>query len=100
MWDQLRWDVDTPGGSKAKFLVRAAPDRAQLDLATWLEIAQVPSDTSPFDLGTALEAAGMQGPRFLQIEVQLITDRDNQNAIWVPTLRALAVTNTCPRIIR
>jgi hypothetical protein len=100
IWDELRWDVSTPGGSKVKFLVRLANTRAELDAQSWFDIAQVPSDTSPFDLATALEAAGLQGSRFIQIEAQLISDRDAQDNIWVPTLRALAVTRTCPRILR
>jgi DNA-binding beta-propeller fold protein YncE len=100
LWDELRWEVDTPTGTSATFSVRTTATVAELSAETWMEVAEVPSSTSPYDMATPLEAAGMQGARIIEVKVQLKTGRDAQDNVTAPTLRRLEVTRLCPRVLR
>lgn len=97
VWNQLRWDAETPGNSQITFRVRGADTRADLAAAAWVDVATVPPDTSPKDIGPILEAAGLQGKQFMEVEAQLTAVRDADNNVFAPRLKAMEVTLSCQR---
>ncbi len=99
-WNELRWDVSTPGNSKVLFRVRGANTRAELANAEWFAIATVPPDMSPFDLAAALAANGLGSSQFIEIEAALSAERDAADNVIAPKLRAMEVTYSCPIIIQ
>ena len=100
VWGDLRWDASTPGMSKITFRVRGGATREEVEAATWVTIATVPPDTSPFNLGEALDLVGLQGVKFVQVEAALSAERDQTDTVNAPTLRAMEVTYSCPVIIQ
>jgi len=99
-WRELVWDGDTPPGTSLLWRVRTAATRADLAAATWLLVATVPPATSPVDLITALGAAGVVPQRFLEIEVQLHSERASPTETITPRVRSLTVTHGCiPSIV-
>ncbi len=100
VWNELRWDAEAPGGSSIVFRARGGDTRAELDAAGWIEVATVPPDTSPKEIASILEAAGMQGKDLLEVEAELTAIRDANNDVFAPKLRAMVVTLNCERRIQ
>lgn len=99
-WQELRWDVETPGNSKVAFRARGANSKAELANAQFVELATVPPATSPFDIAPALQAAGLQGMKFIEIEAALTAVRDANNNVYAPRLMAMEITYSCPIVIQ
>jgi sugar lactone lactonase YvrE len=99
-WQEIRWDVETPGDSKVNFRARGANSRAELTNAQFIDLASVPPDTSPFDMSVALQAAGLQGMKFIEVEAALTAVRDATNSVFAPKLKSMEITYSCPIIIQ
>jgi len=98
-WQELRWEAQLSGASSITFRIRAADTRADLNDAEWVEVATVPPDTSPFDLSSALEASGLQGRVYIEVEAALTAVRDANNNVYAPKLQSIELTHSCPQII-
>ncbi len=94
-WLQLRWDATVPDGTQVKFLARAAEEQDGLQGTPWVAVADVPPDQSPTDIGAVLDANGMGGLRYMQVEAQLTAVRQPDGSHVTPTLHALEVTFHC-----
>jgi hypothetical protein len=98
-WQELRWDVVLSGAATVSFRARGAASRQELNNAAWVDLATTPPDVSPLDLGTALEAAGIQGSAFIEIESALTAVRDENNNVYAPKLQSIELTRSCPVIL-
>jgi streptogramin lyase len=96
-WRRLSWMATTPSGTYVRFRARTASDRAGLAVAPLVPIAKQPSDSSPADLGAALEAAaaGSSRARFLELEIVLYSI----DAAITPELSHVRVTTSCPPVL-
>ena len=97
VWQELRWDVETPGTSSITFRVRGGATIAALQAAAWVDVARVPPDTSPKNITAALDAAGIQGLHFMEVEADLSAVRDASNNVFAPRLQAMQLTLVCKR---
>jgi hypothetical protein len=95
VWLQLHWDGDTPPGTFLHFRVRTAATTAELDAATWVNVANVPPDVSPADIEAALMAAGVMPLRYLQVEVGLEAERSSTMEAITPRVRSFMVGHRC-----
>ena len=98
-WDELRFDAETPAGTSVTFRVRTAETRDALDAATWVTVGTTPPDTSPFDVASALMAAGIEPQRFIMVEVVLNAERMSSMTVITPRLLSFDATYSCPPIL-
>ncbi len=91
VYDDLEYDVSTPGGTSVEFVLRTADTAAGLDAATPVIAATVPVDVSPFDINDALVGAGETPGQFLRLTVRL-----NGDSGETPVLRDYTITWRCP----
>jgi streptogramin lyase len=98
-WNELRFDVETPGDTSVVFSIRGADSRAGLETAAWTTVATVPPDASPVAIADLLEDAGLQGSQFVEVEAELNAVRDENNNVFAPKLKALEMTYNCERRI-
>lgn len=98
-WQKLYWDIETPERSTVNLRVRAGFDRAELAAAEWIDVASIPSATSPFDLLPLLQSRGLQRAAFLEVEAQLSVLREPDKQNLPPKIKSLVVTKSCPAIV-
>lgn len=96
-WSELRWSAETPGDSTITFRIRGAESAAGLAAAAWVDVATVPPDTSPLAIADLLDAAGLQGMLYIEIEAALEAVRDASNNVYAPKLKAMEITYSCER---
>ena len=94
-WGELRFVADTPAGTSVVFRARTAASEGALASAEWVIVASLPGDASPADLGAALTGAGISHGPHLEIEIQLVTERFEDDASISPTVSSVAVTHSC-----
>ena len=95
-WGDLRWDGDVPPGTTLRFRVRTAATTAELAMATWVTVADVPPDASPASVAAALTAAGVMSARYLEVRVELTSMRMSTREVVTPRVRSFSVTRMCP----
>ncbi len=97
MWEELRYDAETPAGTLLRFRVRTAATRAGLATASWVLVAETPPATSPLDVATALRDAMIEPQLWLEVEVQLEAMRmGTVDRPVSPRLLGISVTRSCP----
>jgi hypothetical protein len=79
-WGDLEWDVDVPAGTWVVFVARTADSLADLEMATWFEVAAAPGHTSPLEIQPFIDGAGQTAGRYVEIEVRLFTTDDGAAA--------------------
>jgi len=95
-WEQLRFSADLPPGTSVIWRVRTAATRADLATAEFVLVAEVPPDTSPASIRDALSAAGIDPAQWLEVEVQLHSERDSRTEVITPRIFEIEATHTCP----
>ncbi|RLB48671.1 MAG: hypothetical protein DRJ42_22685 [Deltaproteobacteria bacterium] len=95
-WEDLRWVADVPPGTRLIWRVRTAANRADLAALDWVLVAEVPSATSPASIRTALETAGVTPGRWLEVEVQMHSERSSMTEVITPRLFNIEGTHLCP----
>jgi hypothetical protein len=99
-WAELRWTADVPPGTRLVFRARTAATREGLEAAAWVLVAEVPPAASPADLRAALSGAGVTPERYLEIEVQLHSERPSTpSEIITPRVFSIETTHICPPTI-
>jgi hypothetical protein len=98
-WRDLSWTADVPVGTSTRFRVRTAATRAELDAATWVIVANVPSDPSPADIRGELTRLGITPAHFLELEVRLESTRTSGTAVITPRVSAMDVSHLCVPIV-
>ncbi len=94
-WGELRFNAETPAGTRVIFRARTAATRADLETAEWITLTTVPDGTSPADVGEALAAEGIDPQRWLMIEAQLQADRSSTTEVVTPRVLELEMTSHC-----
>lgn len=96
-YKELRFDVETPGGSMVTIQIRGGNTPAEVATAGWILVATVPPATSPISIEQLVIDSGLQGVQFIEIEVELTAVRDANNNVFAPRLKALELTYDCER---
>ena len=98
IWQELRFDGETPVGTLLRFRVRTAATREALASAMWISVGEAPPATSPIDLRAAFEAAMITPQTWIEVEVQLEAMRESfdPDRPITPRLRSVTVTRECP----
>lgn len=91
MYEDLEYDVVTPGATTIEFVLRTADTAAGLDAATPVIAATTPPDASPFNVNDALTGAGETPGQFLRLTSVL-----NGDSGETPVLRDYTITWRCP----
>ena len=94
-WALLSWEAQVPADTTLRFRVRTADTEEGLPGAAWVGVAQVPSDTSPVNVGAALVGAGVTGAHLLEVEVQLEATRTSSTVVVTPRVESIAVAFQC-----
>jgi hypothetical protein len=97
-WGRLLWEAEVPAGTRLTFRVRTANTIAELDMATWTVVANVPPDAPPADVGAALDAAAIPHGRYITVEVILEAERMSSTEIITPRVLAIDQQWECPPI--
>jgi hypothetical protein len=90
-WIELAWKADVPSGSLLRFRARTAETTPALATATWVDVATVPTGTSPASLAGPLAAAKIASGHFVEIEVTFNVPASAKS----PKLQALDVGYLC-----
>lgn len=102
-WDELSWDVETPGKSWAVISARSADTREALDAAVWQPVTVAPAPTSAAQLPTVLALSDQPPGRLLEVRFELHIDPGNKNrctstAALSPRIKGLSVRHRCPTV--
>ena len=73
------------------FVAYTAQDRDKLEEADPVQIAAVPGDDDPIDVGAALQAAGVAPRAFLRLRVNFVLSGENES----PVLENFALRWSC-----
>ncbi|MCA9582188.1 MAG: hypothetical protein KC416_10375, partial [Myxococcales bacterium] len=95
LWGQLDWTASTPEGTALLWRVRTAKTEAGLSGAKWITVAMVPGDKPPVDLQQAFSDAGVEMEAYLELEVQLVSERDSDKVAITPIVQRFDVSHSC-----
>jgi hypothetical protein len=95
IWVALDFDAWIPTGTQVSFRARTAETRTDLDAASWMHMATVPSDETPVSLETAFAEAGVAPGHFIELEVQMATDRVSNAYSISPEVFEVTVSYRC-----
>ncbi len=98
-WGALDFGADTPAGTDVQFRVKTAATVEGLDDADWIVIGNAPPDTSPLSIGDRLREAGVDGARYLLLEIGLRAERSSTSEVITPRVRSVSVEHTCPEFL-
>jgi hypothetical protein len=95
-WANLTWFADTPGGTSVSFAGKTADTLEGLSDATGFQIGSQPPDLSPVSIADAIDAAGVQPGRYLQVEASLTSAARDA----APVLERFEVAHSCSVIFQ
>jgi hypothetical protein len=90
-WTNLNWRARVPNGARLTFVAYTAQDRDKLEEADPVQVASVPGDDDPIDVGAALQAAGVASRRYLRLRVNFVLSGENES----PVLENFAMRWSC-----
>ena len=99
-WQDLNYDVETPGTTRVYFRFRTAATALALASAPWVGVGSVPSGydgPGTIDLGAAILAAGLIPAQFGELEIALESDNTNPTVFVTPRVRSFSVDYYCPQ---
>jgi hypothetical protein len=100
-WDELRWEVETPGKSWVVIQTRSAETREALAAAVWQPVTVVPATAATAQLATVLALSDQPPGRLLEIKLELHLDPGNRSrcsstAALTPRVKSLTARHRCP----
>jgi hypothetical protein len=100
-WDELSWDVETPGKSWVVIQTRSAETREALDAEVWQSVTVVPGTSSSAALAAVLALSDEPPGRLLEIKLALHLDPGTQNRCsktdaLSPRVKSVSVRHRCP----
>jgi hypothetical protein len=95
-WASLDWDAVVPDGTSLTIAVKTADDLVALAAATSVQVAVIPPDEGPIDLGQILDDNGITPGRLLYVETTLRSfTREG-----APILNSVSVDHSCDFIVQ
>ena len=94
-WEYLEFDAFLPRGAQITIRARTADSREALEAMPWVTVATAPPTESPGDLLTAFEEAMVTSGYYLEIELQLATERTSEEHSITPEVFSITAHHRC-----
>ncbi len=94
-WEYLEYDAFLPEGTLITFRARTADTREALEEAHWVPVATSPPDVSPAELFSAFEEAEVTPGYYMEVELQLATERIWEEHSITPEVYSITSHHRC-----
>jgi len=95
-WGELDAETWLPDRTTILVRVRFAETPEALADVEWTVAASLPGDVFPLSLPELIAAAGLASGRYLEVEIQLVSEVSDGSEPVTPSISSMGVTHRCP----